>query len=797
MKLPSHPVFNMPASLLWLLPLLIVQLLFLQFAEIGSMWWYVASSPFVVLAFPPIFTSVWFGISTLAILFVYCSIGSAGMPVSIAIWEPTAWFNLREMRGLEMTEFEWFHWWPFKVLVTILCLNMTTVTLLRIPLNILSAGVWSIHGGVILMVLGSVVYFSNKVEGDVLVSRCRVVIEGADGEQVSMVVTPNNTVTVEDTVYTISNINPNWELMSGDDAGDAAYAVSVSVDGPTEQFTRQLIMGYPEYTEDVVRTNDPQQPMARAKKVLGRPLVNEELAMRLTPDTKSSFLITQSASLYIREISNFGEPLSPWIERPIDNLPRFNDYIADLEDVWISDTGVGTNPIYIPVPQQDPSDPVGQEAIVRSYLRYAYMDGRIVTGSESVFPAAWLTLRKNDGVEQTVRLFAFDPSLNTSDTSIMSFEWVGSDVERLKVEQLMIPSLKATIGNEQFDLNLTSTEEFSSIEGTDYSYRVKSIQNNLHISNNTISLVEVEIQNDEARWIRWVFDNKELNRDVVEENTHDAAKFVDTNISMEYNPGGTPITLVGGQGDETFTLLTSMAGEPPASHEIIIGSPVSLTEEVSITLDRVEEFTQLVTRPAVIPKIQRDPLASNAYSMILVDFPSAEGNRSAWLQYHPYPFESEFDAVRRFDYMPTRLALQDERIIELLYSRSSHPLPSPLSLERFEVDTLIGGFSGRTSSILNWRSIIQFYNDEKTHAAISVNDPKEHEGFWFFQSQWDPPDTTSAGLNYTVLGVGNRYGVVTMLLGCCLTVSGMIWAFFVKPMIKRKRQQRVYAGVAA
>ena len=81
--------------------------------------------------------------------------------------------------------------------------------------------------------------------------------------------------------------------------------------------------------------------------------------------------------------------------------------------------------------------------------------------------------------------------------------------------------------------------------------------------------------------------------------------------------------------------------------------------------------------------------------------------------------------------------------------------------------------------------------------SVSVNEPKQYQDYWFFQSQWDPPDSTSAGLNYTVLGVGNRHGVFIMLLGCCLAVSGMIWAFFVKPMIKRKRQRVVYSQAAA
>jgi hypothetical protein len=84
-----------------------------------------------------------------------------------------------------------------------------------------------------------------------------------------------------------------------------------------------------------------------------------------------------------------------------------------------------------------------------------------------------------------------------------------------------------------------------------------------------------------------------------------------------------------------------------------------------------------------------------------------------------------------------------------------------------------------------------------------VNDPIEHDGYWYFQSQWDPPDTSEAsgntpslGLNYTVLGVGNRNGVYTQLLGCCIAVIGMIYAFYIKPVIKRRRQDEVLAGLA-
>jgi hypothetical protein len=81
-----------------------------------------------------LFSSVWLGIGLLTLLFIYCSVGSA-VP------------SVRQMPWLELSEFEWFHWWPFNLLVALFCLNLSIVTIRRIPLRWVNAGVWTIHTG--------------------------------------------------------------------------------------------------------------------------------------------------------------------------------------------------------------------------------------------------------------------------------------------------------------------------------------------------------------------------------------------------------------------------------------------------------------------------------------------------------------------------------------------------------------------------------------------------------------------------------------------------------------------------
>jgi len=776
--------------LFWVIPLVAALLVFWKMEAVGTVWWYVVIPALTAMVLLDLFASTWFGITILAVLFVYSSIGSSGVPIQLAIWEPQAWVNLREMRALEMTEFEWFHWWPFKWLIALLCYNMSISTIRRIPLNILSVGAWGTHVGIIVLVLGCMVYFSMKIEGDVLISRCRVVVEDPNGDPVSMVVTPANSMSVGDTTYTISNIDPNWELLSGDDAGQRVYAVSVSVQNPSDTFTRQLIYGYPQYTEDIIRTDDPEQPMARAKNVLGRALLDESLVMRLEDDAKDQFLVTQSGAIYLRELSEFGVPLTPWIERPIENLPRFNDYVAAYDDVWVQDGGVRElHPLDLHVPPSRNNDPVKRDMVVTSYLRYAFMSSQIIAGGNEMFPVAWVTLRKGTIEEQSVELHAFDPSSSTANTTLLTFRWVNTAQELESLSQSLSPSITATIDGVQHDLVMTNSEEFTTIDETEYAFRVKAIQNNLNIGGTLVSLAQIEIQHGDQTWERWVFDNPELNRDVVEGDQHGDAKFVDSNIAMTYAPGAAPITLVGGPENDSLSLLTSITGGDPASVPITVGTPVTLTDDVTLTIDRLELFSRSIERPTIIPRVNRDPNALNSFSMVKITIPINQDSVSVWLPYHHFPFESQTEAIRRFRYNPTTLRLPDGRSIELLYSRRRELLPVPVALERFEIDSHIGGFSGKTPSILNWRSVVRFLDGTQTTTAVSVNDPQRYGDYWFFQSQWDPPTSASSGLNYTVLGVGNRHGVFTMLLGCCLAVAGMIWSFYIKPVIKRKRQQ--------
>ncbi len=767
------------------------------------------------------------------LLFIYCGVGSSGLPVHWALWEPTTWYQLRESPLLEMTEFEWFHWWPFYALLALFSLVLVTTTLRRIPLNTVNLGVWGIHSGIIILVIGSVIYFSLKVEGDVPIARARLTITLPGEDPVSMLAMPGHAVMVGEGAdswsFRIASIDPDWELLSGDDKGKRAYAVTVGVQGPEpgQRFMRQVILGYPEYTEDLVSSGDPTQPFARAIKVHGTRTIEPDLTITIGPDVRDRFYLMGTTAIWLREVdvSQDGSihPRTAWVERPVTGLPRFNDTIMSPGDVWpagVDHPALGT--LDAPVPPASSGDPIPDTTLrVSDYLRAAQLSMRTEPGGDEVYPLLRVQFSTDSGRTQKYDMYAFDQSLSNADPSLMRFIHVEDEAAVDAMLEITPPRLRIEVPesavNEVVEIepsNLDQPDEsMTPVEGTPYSYRVLRQDDNLSIEGRVLSMARVELERDGERWLRWVFDDPTLNGDL-ELSTEGSAhsdhvqqrRTLDERIMMEYLPPvrpAAPVLFVSGPGEERLRLLTTLSpGEPPVMQEVAVGEDLELVPGILVTPTVHSVRSTTTTKPAIVPRRQRDPGLSNQLSMIRVQIPVKGGEGpEAWLAYHHWPFESSTDTLRRFIYQPTLVEVSGDRTIQLLLSRASHPLPTPIQLEGFTIDSHVGGFTGSTSSVLNWISQIGFgTGDSMKTRAVSVNNPQEEDGYWFFQSQWDPPDPArfqgdvgSLGLNYTVLGVGNRHGVWTQLAGGTLMVLGMLYAFYVKPVLIRRRQDHAKA----
>lgn len=793
-----------------------------------------------------LFSSVRLGIVLMAILFIYCSIGSAGIlypaigPGNWNPFNPSVWRHdmIRQWRIFELTEFEWFHTAFFNALIALICINITVTTIRRIRLNALTAGVWMIHTGIIILCIGSVLYFGTKFEGDAPVFRRAVAISVPGVPPASLPAIPGNAISVTtpegEYSFSIASIDPQWELRSEPDIGKRAFAVSVAVQTPRSTFIRQLIADYPNYTEDVI----PGQ--GRVKKLPefeGRALVDESISLSLEPVVQDSFWLKDTSVLCLREAG-----ADRWMQRTIDGrMPRYNDYLSSLSDVWPYITDEYERPLRpsfldIPAPAMPGETPATSDvqARITGFLRYAVMrPGFIPGGGGSGNPVVEITLSTQEGQTFDETLIAADPKRRAAFGGRLTFDWITDPAaldnyisagERRLILRVPEASIEEVVVFQSSEL-ADPDRPMKPLADSGWSYRISRAEDRLPLSSGrSVTLLILDLVNPEGKRIsRWVFEDPARNRDNPETAPEEPHITIapDPRLETVYLPGRTlsPISIVAGPGEIGAHVFFDEAPGVRSRRSLAAGRTTELTfrspdpslppRAIGLRLKRLLPDAVEIFKPAIIPQRQRDRDADSiqAYALIRVELSLGEWRQERWIPFHRYSFDEPEDslgALSRFE--PVPFNLPDGRRIEAIVAREKRPLPNPVRLDDFILTAHVGGFTGRVSSVRDWTSIIRVKDGDSWSEPIrvSTNNPGTHDGIWFFQSFWDPPrqprfagDVASSGLNFTGLGVGNRRGVYIQLFGCCLSVAGMIYAFYVKPIIRRRRRLGVLAEIEA
>lgn len=82
--------------------------------------------------------------------------------------------TLRRLPGMEMSELEFYSWWPLRLVLLLFVVNMVIATVRRIEFKFVNIGVLTVHTGIVVIALGSVYYSGLKLEGDTLLLSGRV-----------------------------------------------------------------------------------------------------------------------------------------------------------------------------------------------------------------------------------------------------------------------------------------------------------------------------------------------------------------------------------------------------------------------------------------------------------------------------------------------------------------------------------------------------------------------------------------------------------------------------------------------
>ncbi|HEY3243993.1 MAG TPA: hypothetical protein VGM03_11655, partial [Phycisphaerae bacterium] len=640
-------------------------------------------------------------------------------------------------------------------------------------------------------------------------------------EPAAMVIRPGNSVTVGKGAnayhFAISQITPDWPILSEADKGAKAYAVLISVQSPKEKFIRQLLAGYPQYTEDVIPGR------GRAIKELGTALVDTELQITLDYEPQDHFFVVDSQAVYVRPVG-----ASEWIERPIERPVRYNEHLASRDDVWVPPgVEIPLRRLDTPIPAITDDDPIKNVPMrATGFLPYAEERVRWLDDGERLNPVLSATLHVEGAQARAFELVAFNSQQATAADGAIVFRWVETP-EQLEAAMadpgakssaaprlvVTIPGTDIRVAHEVTDVSTANPAlTFSPIAGTEYSFRVQNAYGKLRIpqgefEGREISVAVVEVRSPKGTFIRWVSNPPEFTKDFPADGTpmgHEPIA-LDTGIHMTYEPGSLPdvevhagLVIAAGPGEIGLNVKLNASGVRER-HAAQVGQTVTLSNgQLRLTIDGLQTHARPQMRPTIVPLDRRDREMKDVLSMLKVELNDDRTTQSIWLPFNPYPLSNEqYEYPGRMFYAPKQIRLSDGRAYELMFSRRRVKLPYPVALENFELEQHVGGYTGSALTIRNYVSMLRFTDGTgwTNPTPISVNSPTEFGGYWYFQSQWDPPSQRSAGFNYTGLGVGNRNGVHVQLAGCAIAVTGMIFAFYVKPILKRRRQQAVRASI--
>jgi ABC-type transport system involved in cytochrome c biogenesis permease subunit len=181
------------------------------------------------------------------------------------------------------------------------------------------------------------------------------------------------------------------------------------------------------------------------------------------------------------------------------------------------------------------------------------------------------------------------------------------------------------------------------------------------------------------------------------------------------------------------------------------------------------------------PGLERGP---SAIRLKLTGHGQYEGwSESRWCYFAAYP-RMNTNGASVIGTLPIQtVKLPDGKSYDLLYSRLERDLGATLIPVKLSVKYMPGG-----RMVESWRSDFLVRGGYATPqpAAVYTNETYAIPPWTLFQASAAPDDWS-----WTGIGVGNRRGMLLMLLGSLLTTFGCLYAFYIKRLIKRKQSRGI------
>lgn len=706
--------------------------------------------------------------------------------------------TLRRLPGLEMSELEFYSWWPLRLILSLFVVNMVAATVRRIEFTFVNLGVLTVHTGIVLIALGSVFYSNLKKEGDTILLAGE---PGADGKptqgpaqnrfydntDVALYV-QHRGVWEQRALRGVPRYNEyNLSAASGETAGSAALLRQ-----PWDLDPRLTAPGW-----------NPLRPL--------------EVAV---PGSRTG-LLDGSVSMRIVGYAPYAEPFEDWLR-------------VDPAAIRVVREGVRPSPLRIvKLFDQRPAS-----------LREA---GEAGDPERPVF---------------SFTLAPGSPKSRLSDSGVFSIEYtMGMSEGRWRALSAELPAgsesgLVVEVPAAGYRGVIDAAPGSVHVLGeTGYRVEVKErhptppfpiITEGYRGATSAVVVARVT-KPDGSAFDRWVYDRfPEIGQDMLDEVNErgmPVRRDADPSIVM-YSVDASRLHVFMDERSDGSVRVLVRTPATGASEQALDpkDNGFELVEHVRLRLTHRWEHAERFVRPRPVASEERDKrfVGTHDKAMLGVELrePGAEGSggwsRVVWLPFNKY-----------LGFMPEAeraVTLPNGEEIVLAFGRRQHRLPGfEISLIDFEmlaydhrgaprdyqslveVTPALFGVGGGPSGVsfeafrhvvkLNAPLRAPFHWDperawlpntaRRLAAGLNPNQFKFSQAGWDAQGWEETQAQADAGVlprpraSFTILGVGNNPGIHVIALGGVLIGVGTPWAFYVKPWLLRRRRDRIKREVGS
>lgn len=716
--------------------------------------------------------NVWFGIALMVLTGLYIAVGS-GLPGVRAYFE--------------MNDLAFFNAWPLRVLMVLLVSTLATITWTRIPFTPPRYGVWMVHVGIVVLIYGMFLYYSFKVEGLTLVPMGQTATHFYLNNERALYMRVSNAPMQTEDLPSLPRYHAYAPRLGNEGSLAAKDLKGITpIVSMRDEKTGRLIpkplnaaLGLPELVKvDVVE----YWPYA---KVVSSPLVEpgvESVGVKLQWEEPAEQGSQDGGKLVDGQMAG-GEAAGGGKGR---------EKASENAGENTGENGGGSA-----------AKDEGQAGAAGGGSREAMVAGG-GSGAGGKLKTHWLVA----GEDGQSGAFINDNEVEVRQVTAEERKQIIGALEHMH-------TLTVNVGDEKQVLHVSPGRSYE-VGKTGYTLTVESFDPAFPAMNKeVVPLLTVMVKSPGQEFRRQLIPGRDKPTDwklgVAGAGPLGARQSapLDETLKVDYafsdpmqlvpRDGLTrQVILAEGQG---LTLLGSALSSPPTVTEFADGKgQVELADHEG--RKQTIHFTyqagvHIVHRIVPVPMEQRERDEAGLNQVVMVRVSMGDWSEELPVTYRQFAMEQPWDDVSvKLHGTPYRL--------QFALGNASQFLPAQVTLEKFELVNYPGGSVNNTDLFRDFQSHIRVdeldENDmqrvvSSREAVAKLNSPVYFGGFgdsyWtLFQAQWDREQ------RFTVLGVGNRPGVWVMLGGSILMAVGLLWAFYLKPVLVARMKARALVEAA-